>query len=216
MKRTLRILYFVVLLGELLGVYFESITRWITKPSLMIILLVYYVAVSKTKHPSMMLALITALLGDLFLLANVGNIFVVALFCFLLVHLMYTNMFKKQIDAIETIDWIGSLSVVGAGILLGAYIVPQTGSLKVQVSIYIVVIVLMTVMAILRNKQLPGYAMVVLGAMLFLTSDTILALDKFVFPFFFGNILIMATYGLAQYFIVDGYILGEGDSTTWD
>lgn len=212
MKKTLTLVYFIVLIAELIGVYAESVSRWITKPLLMTILIIYYVSVSKTKYPAMMLALITALLGDLFLLIDVGNIFVVALFCFLIVHLMYTNIFKKQMDQIETIDWIGSLSVVGSGILIGTYIIPQTGSLKVQVSIYICVIVLMAVMAILRNRQLAGYVMVVIGALLFLVSDTVLAIDKFVTPFYLGNVIIMATYGLAQYFIVDGYIKGE--STT--
>ncbi len=209
MKKILTALYFAILLGELLGIYFESVTRWITKPLLMSVLLIFYVTTSKVKNPLVMLALITALLGDLFLLINIGNLFVLGLFCFMIMHLMYLYLFWKDRGDIVITDWISAGSVLGAAILAIVFFIPHTGSLMNHVVMYIVIIATMTIAAIFRKKALNGYFMVVFGALLFMVSDTLLAVDKFVTPLLLINVLVMLTYGLAQYCIIEGYSRGE-------
>jgi uncharacterized membrane protein YhhN len=44
------------------------------------------------------------------------------------------------------------------------------------------------------------------GALLFVISDSVLAVNKFYQPFAFAPVLIMITYGLAQLFITQGAI----------
>ena len=44
------------------------------------------------------------------------------------------------------------------------------------------------------------------GAMLFIISDSLLAINKFYYPFQMAGIFVMVTYGLAQYFITYGAI----------
>jgi len=44
------------------------------------------------------------------------------------------------------------------------------------------------------------------GAGLFVISDSVLAINKFYQPFEAAGILIMLTYGLAQFFIIKGAI----------
>lgn len=45
---------------------------------------------------------------------------------------------------------------------------------------------------------------VITGALLFVASDSLLAINKFYQPFNSAGLAIMATYGLAQLFIVIG------------
>ena len=44
------------------------------------------------------------------------------------------------------------------------------------------------------------------GALLFVISDSVLAINKFYHPFEIAGIIIMLTYGLAQFFIAEGAI----------
>jgi uncharacterized membrane protein YhhN len=54
------------------------------------------------------------------------------------------------------------------------------------------------------NKK-AGWWMLV-GALLFVISDSLLAIDKFYQPLPFAGVLIILTYGLAQLFITTGAI----------
>lgn len=59
-------------------------------------------------------------------------------------------------------------------------------------------------MVFIKNK-IAGRLMIT-GALLFLISDSTLAVDKFYQSFEMGGIIIMLTYGLAQLFITEGAI----------
>ncbi|MFM8740122.1 MAG: lysoplasmalogenase family protein, partial [Cytophagales bacterium] len=51
-----------------------------------------------------------------------------------------------------------------------------------------------------------SFFLVMLGALLFMVSDSLLAVNKFLNPFEFSGIAIMATYCAAQYLIVEGLL----------
>jgi uncharacterized membrane protein YhhN len=97
------------------------------------------------------------------------------------------------------------LVLVYVGILF--YILkPGTGSLKVPVLVYASVLGAMLLTAIHAfhfPAQLAG-AFCVTGAMLFVISDSLLALDKFYSPFKAAPLLVMTTYCLAQLLLVTG------------
>jgi uncharacterized membrane protein YhhN len=85
---------------------------------------------------------------------------------------------------------------------------PTLGAMKWPVYIYALVITIMFNMAlhmIFSKNKVAGRWMAI-GATLFVTSDSILAINKFYHPFATAGVLIMLTYGLAQYFIVNGAI----------
>jgi uncharacterized membrane protein YhhN len=46
----------------------------------------------------------------------------------------------------------------------------------------------------------------IIGAVFFVLSDSLLAINKFYHPFWGANISIMLTYGIAQFCIVKGYL----------
>jgi uncharacterized membrane protein YhhN len=85
---------------------------------------------------------------------------------------------------------------------------PWLGSMKLPVRIYGVVICFMLMLAThmfyIKNK-IAGWKMFC-GALLFVLSDSVLAVNKFYSPFAEADIIIMLTYGIAQLLITQGAI----------
>ena len=80
--------------------------------------------------------------------------------------------------------------------------------MMIPVSIYTIVILTMVTGAINRLQKVNSvsYWLVLTGAILFLISDSALAINKFGHPFAKSSVVIMSTYLLAQYLIITGYI----------
>jgi uncharacterized membrane protein YhhN len=76
--------------------------------------------------------------------------------------------------------------------------------MRIPVIVYGLVISAMLLFAL--HAGATDYAV---GAVLFVLSDSILALNKFHTSFLLAGSLIMLTYGLAQYFIVTGASMVE-------
>ena len=68
------------------------------------------------------------------------------------------------------------------------------------------VILSMATAAFLRQGRVSklSYRLVFFGAIMFMVSDSILALNKFYQPLPYSNIWIMFTYAIAQYVIIIG------------
>jgi uncharacterized membrane protein YhhN len=90
--------------------------------------------------------------------------------------------------------------------------------MKIPVLFYMTAITTMGVMAGLRinHTSASSWKKVLGGAILFLMSDSIIALNKFVHPFEYSNLAIMSTYYVAQYFIATGCLehIEKGESST--
>jgi len=80
------------------------------------------------------------------------------------------------------------------------------GDLFIPVIIYMLVILMMVTTAFLREGSVTknSYILVFLGAAFFITSDSLLALNKFYNPLPLSGIWIMTTYAIAQFLIVLG------------
>jgi uncharacterized membrane protein YhhN len=76
--------------------------------------------------------------------------------------------------------------------------------MKIPVTIYALVISIMLLMSIKAffEWKKPANLLVLIGALLFVISDSILAINKFYTILPFSSFLIMSTYLGAQYFIV--------------
>jgi uncharacterized membrane protein YhhN len=89
-----------------------------------------------------------------------------------------------------------------------AILLPSLGDLKIPVFVYALVISTMLLFAFkgfLIWKE-PANWYILLGAIIFVSSDSILAFDKFYVQIMHGSFLIMVTYLLAQYLIVKGIL----------
>ena len=80
------------------------------------------------------------------------------------------------------------------------------GDLLIPVIVYMSAILLMALTAFLRQGSVTkiSYIFVFIGALFFIISDSLLALNKFYKPLPLANISIMLTYAMAQLFIVFG------------
>jgi uncharacterized membrane protein YhhN len=91
------------------------------------------------------------------------------------------------------------------------YYIHFWGALKIPVIIYALIICSMLLSSIYIYPIIkpPFNGFFVTGALLFVFSDSLLALNKFYHPFTLAGAGIMLTYCAAQYFIVIG-VIGVG------
>jgi uncharacterized membrane protein YhhN len=80
--------------------------------------------------------------------------------------------------------------------------------LKIAVFIYMSALLAMSVMALNRKGIQPdiSFKLVFTGSLLFMFSDTLIALDKFLTPIPSDRFWVMSTYMAAQYLIVTGVL----------
>jgi len=80
--------------------------------------------------------------------------------------------------------------------------------MKIPVLVYGAVVCLMGFTSTMRNSNQLSYYLVFIGASLFVASDSLIAINKFLFSssLFLAQPCIMILYVAAQYFIVRGLI----------
>ncbi len=178
---------------------------YITKPMLMLSLSVfYYLNIKpnlKSKDWFVIAALLFSMMGDIFLMLKPYNLFVFGLGSFLSAHLCYIFVFNKP----SKLNWISRIILFIFVILFVSLLkkyVPE--GLFVPVLLYAVVIGLMGMKAFERDVEKGNFQLVALGATLFIISDSLIAVNKFIEPIPYNTIWIMGTYVVAQYLIVIG------------
>lgn len=158
------------------------------------------------------LAILFSWLGDIFLLYTVNNeiYFIAGLASFLIAHIFYILCFLQLVDTrIKSFKWKYALPLIIYGILLLIYLYSALGDMRLPVIVYAVVITLMGIAALHRFGKTSDYsfAFVFIGALLFIASDSMIAINKFQLPFNSAPFLIMVTYIAAQYLIVSGCVM---------
>jgi uncharacterized membrane protein YhhN len=161
------------------------------------------------------LGVIFCLAGDVFLMLP-RDMFIFGLIAFLIGHVCYTIGFNNQPPYIN--PW-GLLIIVALGIYVG-WLYPKIAGglaskgknqLRIPVLIYSLVISAMVYSALMTwfRSDWPAAAALSasIGALLFFTSDSFLAWDRFVNPLSHARLRTMVTYHLGQFGIVLGVIL---------
>lgn len=175
--------------------------RFFTKPILLPILILMYITGSKSEKIQLdklfLVGLVLSFFGDLFLLFKWG--FLPGLGSFLMGHVFYIISFKKKLQKDISEFWPIILSLYASILLF--FLFPYLKEMKIPVIIYAVVIATMMYNAIkTHNRNL------IIGALLFLISDTLLSVYLFLQPLMILNLLVMTTYILAQWFLVKGML----------
>lgn len=207
----------VVLVADLVftGGGIQSL-RIISKPLIVLSLLAYFLLSTKGMASPLkgwvVGALLLSWLGDVLLLFESRDslYFILGLSAFLLAHVAYIIFFNRlrRVEGIALKPML-FLPVLVYYIGLISLLYSHLGAMKLPVVVYGAVISAMLATA-LHLKSLRGSAagpLFLLGAALFVLSDSLLAVNKFLEPFTGAGLLIMLTYGLAQFFIVRGNIL---------
>ncbi|MCL9808918.1 lysoplasmalogenase [Flavobacterium luminosum] len=159
----------------------------------------------------LLFALVFSWLGDVILMFSPYHelFFVFGLVAFLIAHLLYIVLFTKQSTVKSPkLFWfiIGILLVSGYLYAMLTLLLPSVGGLLIPVSVYAFVISFMLIMAIrgYLTWKAPLNLLILNGAVAFIVSDSLLAIDKFYAPLPNSSLLIMATYLIAQYLICFG------------
>lgn len=220
-------LFFFVLLIELLGEILLAKLQfpylvYIFKPLLMPILIYWYKIYAKKPIKLLIYALIFSLFGDIFLmfLYISEHFFLAGLASFLVTHLLYLIVFIKHVSTKTKSIFLKKPYILFPFILYGIALIffltktahPKYIEMQIPVIIYASVIMLMVLSAIDRYKKVNknSFLLVLVGALLFMLSDTLIALNNFSDIFldikYVARILIMILYSLGQYLIVLGVI----------
>ena len=201
----------------LMGVCFLLSLIYFYKPSpstkvFPIIALIIF-AISETKERSEYIfrlkrqfvpALILSGLGDIFLEVDENNAFyfMLGLMSFLVSHVLYIKAFYFP-EVMKVVPSVWKLSLLAYYVFMMVYLLPSAPwVLSVPIIIYGAVLTAMLGTTIGRcyagqyNKQSKKLAL--LGAIVFVISDSILAINKFSFPIPMAKILTMITYYAAQ------------------
>ena len=130
--------------------------------------------------------------------------FMFGLGSFLITHLFYIFVFSRNRLKVNILARISFL--LFSGIMLFVLQHNINGTLIIPIIIYMITITIMAISASERDTNSQSYRLVLMGAILFVFSDTLIAVDKFVLPIAFPTFLIMGTYIFAQYLIAIGFL----------
>ncbi len=188
--------------------FFTILTEYrvVSKPMIMASLIGFYISSAKKQSNAFLLAMIFALFGDIFLMFNGEEFFLIGLSCFLVMQLLYTITFlKDRVNDILLMIY-RSLPIMFVSIAVITYLWDGLGEMRIPVAIYTAAITMMVISALIRRSNVKWYLPVVAGVLLFMVSDALIALSKFG-PSFSGiEYGVMATYMIAQYLIVRGMV----------
>jgi uncharacterized membrane protein YhhN len=161
---------------------------------------------------TVVLALIFSWVGDILLLfADTEPYFVLGLAAFLIAQISYFIGYTKAMDKnfepliIRKYPLLIPLLAAIPMVLLRV-LNPYLGDLLLPVILYSGALLIMTTGAVSRygKTSLQSFLLVTVGAFVFLLSDSLIALDRFMNNIPFSPILVMSTYILAQGLIVRG------------
>lgn len=208
------ILFLAVLAANLAERQFNNgQLEYFLKPLLIPVLAGYFISQTNIFVTSLKkwiwMALFFSWAGDMLLMFEPKDkiFFLLGLSSFLLAHIFYIVFFHhvRVREKIKGNPWMLVVVVIYYAVLIN-FLTPYLADMKIPVMIYGIVISFMFMLAMhmlfIKNKTAGKWMM--LGALLFVISDSLLAINKFYQSFEGAGIFIMLTYGMAQLFIVEG------------
>ena len=191
----------------------------IFKPLIMIGLMAHYWVMSPARSRLFLVALFFCWLGDVFLIFQSTDplFFIGGLASFLVGHIVYIFCYRQLQIIPSSKELLGSQKVrfafpiILAGTGLVTILYPLLGALRIPVMIYAWAITLMALTALFRygRTNSTSFLLIFIGAVLFMVSDSLLAINKFHHAFSAAGALVMLTYSVAQFLIVEGALAHE-------
>lgn len=219
MKKAIRLFFLLASITELTAHLFEwPEVRNFTKPLLLIFLgLYYYLSVEEGRLSKLvLLALLFSWGGDVLLMFQPKHelYFIFGLASFLIAHVFYILTYRQFRSEDTTNALLGvqrfryAFPIVLAGTGLITVLYNHLGDLKIPVVVYALVLVLMVLNGLFRfgRTSLGSFSMVFFGATLFMISDSLIAINKFMVPVANSGFWVMLSYITAQYLIIEGLL----------
>lgn len=205
-------IYFIVTALDLIGVGLK--VDWLVmlcKPLMMTSLMAFYWVVSTRRSKLYLGALFFSLLGDIFLLDKEG-LFLFGIGAFLITQVLFIVLVLRRSSRSSKSNLIWSaIPFLIYLVLLMRTLAPELDDLFYPVLIYGSVISVFGITALNYHlNQRNSESLILLsGALLFIASDSMIALNKFYSPHMIYPVAIMLTYALAQYMICHSMLLEE-------
>jgi uncharacterized membrane protein YhhN len=189
--------------------------HFVGKPLIMLGLIAHYYVQSANRSSLFISALAFCWIGDVLLMFQGELFFMLGLAAFLVGHLLYIFCYRQFQWVDQSSELMGTQKVrysipivlTGSGLVVILY--PTLGDLKIPVLIYALVLTLMVLNALFRYGRTTSksFSFVFVGAILFMVSDSLLAINKFHHLISYSSVWIMVTYCAAQFLIVEGMML---------
>jgi uncharacterized membrane protein YhhN len=205
--------------------------EFLAKPQLMVLLTLHFLSVlnewkvpRSVTHWAIVAALLFSWLGDVALMLETSYpiLFIFGLIFFLIAHIAYIVTFSRLalLRESRTPPFLKRrpqyfFGILGAAIMFyfGVMDSALPSELRIPVIIYLVALLLVIFSTLNRegktNKE--SFQLGVFGAIIFFSSDTLLALNRFVIPIPKSGFFVMGTYILAQYLLVKSILSHERD-----
>ncbi|MCP4176483.1 MAG: lysoplasmalogenase, partial [bacterium] len=189
----------------------KKIFIYIAKPLLMPLVISIYLYNANSINWLLLIGLVLGWIGDISLIKTKGIRFIIGLTSFLAEHILYIFLFLGRVDYLKNIPpyfYLFILVYLIFVIPLYIYLKNSLGKMKIPVLIYLIVIVFMSFSSLTYVTVSTGYDFwfPFTGSILFMISDSILAINTFIKEGKFYYSAIIITYVLAQLFIVLGFL----------
>ena len=204
-------LFFIAAIADIYAIITNNETiETYAKPLLITFLVVVYlVSVSKPVF-WYVLGLFFCFVGDVLLMFKGANFFICGLAAFLIGHVVYIKITAGFLPRDLTAKMISSafpFLLVFGGLIYVIY--PNLKEMLIPVIVYGVTISTFGSVAFLnyRSEKTTENLWLFIRAIIFILSDSLIALNKFYEPNEFYGVAIMITYILAQYLICKAMIV---------
>lgn len=188
------------------------------------LLALFLVSKVKSNNKLILSALFFSWLGDIFLMFPRSEyseqmqklLFICGLASFLIAHVFYIFTFLKEINSVKKVSLIVENPYLTLPFLvflffLLYFLFPYLNDMKLPVVVYGSIINLMALMALNRKNLVTAtsFYLVFIGALLFMISDSTIAINVFYKAQPWHRVFIMSTYIIAQGLIVYGWVQNQ-------
>ncbi len=205
------LVFVLVSVLEIVGILFKiPMLVLIFKPLILWSLIALYAVSVSKRNKIYILALIFSFFGDVFLMFDGELFFMVGLVLFFIAHLIFI---KIVVNRLQNSTFSSVVFSVASFLILLLFLIfflkPYLKELLFPVIIYGITISIFGMVSMLDylNTKSKKSLFMFIGAIIFICSDGLLAINKFYSANAIFAVLVMITYIIAQYFIYKSMIL---------
>ncbi|MBR0122158.1 MAG: lysoplasmalogenase [Clostridia bacterium] len=190
--------------------------RSVTKPLLLVFIVLYYVTYGARILPLLVAALVASWLGDVLLIPKGNAWFTAGGIAFMLAHFLFIAVYVPQVDFAK-VNWLitvpAAVVYYGVSAVIIHLLTPTTPEkMRAPMYIYLLANSTMNVFALMQLISNPcaGSAVAYTGAALFFVSDCTLFLVRYYKKpdvVFKRHFTVMLTYILGEFMITQGMIM---------
>jgi alkenylglycerophosphocholine hydrolase len=197
--------FFIFAVGYLLTLRYRPYPFYHIVKTIPIISLsiIAFINIPGKKGKLIFVGLLFSAVGDFFLSIRGREYFVCGLIAFGFAQIMYILTFFRK-PKLKRVQSFFSLIFIFYGMFVGILLFPKLDvMLLVPIGIYFLLLMFMGISSVLGEDN---YFLVTAGALLFMVSDSIIAMNMFVVKIYNSSLWIMLTYYVAQFMITHGSI----------